>query len=128
MLEEGALERAVAQVEENRRNRNQLLLGYAQQLAAAFALDERVDKVILFGSVAAGDAGNGSDLDLAVVAGVGKDVPPQRRLWKDILLPDVPVGVDLIVYTPEEFAVLRDERRFVREEIVHKGLTLFERH
>jgi hypothetical protein len=37
------------------------------------------------------------------------------------------VGVDVLVYTPEEFEQLSKERAFVRQEIVAKGRVIYER-
>jgi hypothetical protein len=35
--------------------------------------------------------------------------------------------VDILVYTPEEFAQLSQERTFVRQEILAKGKVIYER-
>jgi hypothetical protein len=37
------------------------------------------------------------------------------------------VGVDILVYTPEEFDRLTRERAFIQQEIVEKGRLLYER-
>jgi hypothetical protein len=37
------------------------------------------------------------------------------------------VGTDILVYTPQEFERLQHERAFFREEIVAKGIVLYER-
>ena len=37
------------------------------------------------------------------------------------------VGVDILVYTPDEFDQLVQQRAFVRDEIVGKGKVLYER-
>jgi predicted nucleotidyltransferase len=66
----------------------------------------------LFGSWARGDADRQSDIDLIIVA-------PSRRPFVDRFLdyPDLlraPAGIELFVYTPEEFARARRTNRFVR--------------
>jgi hypothetical protein len=37
------------------------------------------------------------------------------------------VGTDILVYMPEEFERLRQERPFFREEILAKGVIVYER-
>jgi len=61
-----------------------------------------------FGSYARGDAGVGSDLDvIAVVASAAPRFEHRRRGWETTA---VPVPVDLLVYTEDEFARLRSRR------------------
>jgi uncharacterized protein len=88
---------------------------------------ERYDPklLLLFGSFATGRVQERSDLDLVVVA--ESAVPFSRRLdhFYRTVLPRV--GLDALVYTPNEWADLRESRRFVQEEIVKKGVVLYER-
>lgn len=81
-------------------------------------------KIILFGSLATGQARLWSDIDLIVV------VETQQRFLdriKEVLLLLRPqVGLDVLVYTPEEFERLSQERSFFRQEIL-KGKVLYER-
>jgi len=67
----------------------------------------------LFGSFARGDADAFSDVDLMVVATSGRPFVDRFRDFPD-LLREVPVGLDLLVYTPDEFAQARRTNRFVR--------------
>jgi len=62
------------------------------------------ERAVVFGSWARGQADGFSDLDLAVV--MDTDLPrPQRALALAKELDQaLPVMVDLVVYTPEEFA------------------------
>ncbi|HHV79367.1 MAG TPA: nucleotidyltransferase domain-containing protein [Firmicutes bacterium] len=63
-----------------------------------------IQKVGYFGSYARGDWGPGSDLDLIVVLD-SSDAPfGERSLGSDIL--DIPVSVDLLVYTADEWRTL----------------------
>lgn len=64
----------------------------------------------LIGSRARGTADSHSDIDLIIVAESDR---PEVERFKDYLPAIVasPVGVDLFVYTPEEFDRLRDEER-----------------
>lgn len=81
--------------------------------------------VILFGSTARGTADPDSDLDLLVV----EDLSPQsgrtragelkrlrRALW------DIPVAIDLLVFSPEEFARWRDSRTHVLGVAAREGM------
>ena len=62
-------------------------------------------RAIVFGSWARGEADGFSDLDLAVV--MDTDLPPRERALPLARELDqaLPVVVDLLVYTPDEFAV-----------------------
>jgi predicted nucleotidyltransferase len=61
------------------------------------------EQIILFGSQARGDAGPDSDIDLLIVMPVAKSVS-ETRLEISLALPDLPIPVDVIVTTPENFA------------------------
>ena len=69
-----------------------------------------VVRIGYFGSYARGDWGVGSDLDLLVVV-ESSDQPLQRRAgtWDMI---ELPVPTDLLVYTEEEWQLLRQQGRF----------------
>ncbi|MBI2901861.1 MAG: nucleotidyltransferase domain-containing protein [Planctomycetes bacterium] len=74
-------------------------------------------RVVLFGSRARGTARQGSDADLLVVM----PCPPEEsfprriaRVWQE-LRPRM--AVDILVYTPEEFAEIATSRTFVREAL-----------
>ena len=71
---------------------------------------QRAKAAYLFGSWARGSAGEGSDIDVIVVAPSAR---PAVERFKDYLpaIAACPVGVDLLVYTPEEFERLRAEER-----------------
>jgi predicted nucleotidyltransferase len=80
----------------------------------------------LIGSRARGTADQHSDIDLIIVA--ESDRSEVERL-KDYLPAIVasPVGVDLFIYTPEEFERLRDEERpflmhaLADAKLIHEG-------
>jgi hypothetical protein len=78
----------------------------------------------VFGSYARGDAGVGSDLDIVAIVRASDRRPEERtRGWDTTALP---VPVDLLVYTEEEWAKVRAEGRFgvaLRQE----ALWLYER-
>jgi predicted nucleotidyltransferase len=82
------------------------------------------EKVLLFGSMAAGQIGEWSDLDLVIVKETDKRFLERSKEVMQLLRPKV--GVNILIYTPAEFARLSQERAFVREEIVEKGQILYE--
>jgi predicted nucleotidyltransferase len=84
------------------------------------------ERAVVFGSWARGTADAWSDLDLAVV--LETPLPPLERggLLKE-LVDALPVGDDLLVYTPEEFARGLEERYGVSDAIAREGVTLYAR-
>jgi predicted nucleotidyltransferase len=66
-----------------------------------------------FGSYARGDWGFGSDLDLIVVLADATEPFGRRQLSVDVL--DLPVGVDLLVYTADEWlSLIHTGNRFAK--------------
>jgi predicted nucleotidyltransferase len=83
------------------------------------------EKVILFGSMASNKVSEWSDIDLVIIKNTS--LPFLQRLKEVALLCRAPVGVDFLVYTPDEFAQMIAERNpFILEEIVHRGKVLYE--
>jgi predicted nucleotidyltransferase len=80
----------------------------------------------LIGSRARGTADQHSDIDLIIVAESDRS---EVERFKDYLPAIVasPVGVDLFIYTPEEFERLRDEERpflmhaLADAKLIHEG-------
>ena len=110
---------------------SQLLLERRQQLQLELARYLRLlttrgspEKIILFGSLAAGDLHRWSDIDLLIVEKT--TLPFLQRLHQKRLLLQPTVGIDILVYTPEEFEQLFLERPFFREEVLNKGMVLYE--
>lgn len=83
------------------------------------------ERVVLFGSLAHGEASVWSDIDLVIVQETDKRFLDRIKDVLRLLQPRV--GMDILVYTPAEFAQLAQERAFVRDEIVGKGSVLYER-
>ena len=81
--------------------------------------------ILLFGSLATGEVDEWSDVDLVVVKETSLRFLDRIREVLQLLHPRV--GVDVLVYTPEEFDRLTQERGFVRQEILEKGQLLYER-
>ncbi len=82
------------------------------------------EKVILFGTLAKGHVHEWSDIDLVVVEQT--HLPFFQRLRKVRKLLQPKVGMDIMVYTPEEFNRLCAERPFFKEEIIEKGKIIYE--
>jgi predicted nucleotidyltransferase len=84
------------------------------------------ERAVAFGSYARGTADGYADLDLIVV--LATDLP---RLERPKLLSDlydaIPVPLDLLVYTPEEFATGVERGRGVFAAIADEGVTIYER-
>jgi uncharacterized protein len=85
----------------------------------------RPEKVILFGSFAEGEVQEWSDIDLVIIKET--TLPFLQRLKEVALLCLARVGVDYLVYTPEEFAQMIVEKNpFIIEEVLGKGKVLYE--
>jgi predicted nucleotidyltransferase len=100
-----------------------------EQLAARAAGPLRAagaERAVVFGSWARGTADGFSDLDLAVV--LDTDLPALERPRALLALLDaLPIGVDLLVYTPEEFARGMRDRYGVFDAIAREGVTIYAR-
>ena len=82
-----------------------------------------VHRAILFGSVARGTLHSRSDIDLILIR---NDASPfLQRLERARGELGVPVALDLLVYTPEEFARLRQTSPFVRQAVA-EGRVIYE--
>ena len=62
-----------------------------------------IEKIILFGSRASGEADEYSDLDLIIIKKTD-----QRFVRRLIEVPSLPVSADVFVYTPEEFETMKE--------------------
>jgi len=84
----------------------------------------RPRRIILFGSHANGTADEESDIDLIVVYETEKRF--MDRLRELYMAWDLPKGVDILAYTPDEFAELMRTRAFVQDAVA-SGRVLYER-
>lgn len=83
-------------------------------------------KVILFGSLAHDRITPESDIDLIIIK---KNLPP--RYWDRVkelapLLSDLDIGVDVTLWTPEEWDRESRTNRFIQEEILKNGKVIYE--
>jgi predicted nucleotidyltransferase len=84
----------------------------------------RARKAIIFGSVARGDADEWSDLDLVIVAETSR--PFLERYLDFAGIYDIWRRLDLLVYTPDEFAEMQRQGRPFIEHVVREGVVIHE--
>ena len=85
------------------------------------AVGHDVKTVILFGSIARGEANIDSDVDLAVIAPAGWD---GRTDLEDAVRTRLGNNCDVLVFTPEDFTRLADTGEPVVQEILTDGVAL----
>jgi len=81
------------------------------------------ERIIVFGSCATGQIHEWSDLDLVVIAETDLSFQKRLKLVYGQVCPRV--GMDIIVYTPQEWEHMKANRLFVREEILKKGKVIY---
>lgn len=96
-----------------------------EQILQTLITQYQPEKIILFGSMANGTVAEWSDLDLVIIKETS--LPFIERLVEVVLLCPVWVGVDYLVYTPDEFAqMIAEKNPFIVKEVIGKGKVLFE--
>jgi predicted nucleotidyltransferase len=93
----------------------------ALQAAIVEAIDSRVQAVLLFGSIARGEATSHSDIDLAVIAGPGWD---GRVDLQDVVRARLGNECDVLVFTDAEFRRLAGAGEPAVSDILRDGLAL----
>ncbi len=83
------------------------------------------EKIILFGSMARGDADEYSDIDLIVI----KDTKQRfvRRLVEITAFIPLDIGVDVLVYTPTELEAMLAEGNPFIEHALEEGKVVYEK-
>lgn len=117
-------------------DRKEILLRELERIKRILVEKYKPERVILFGSLAddcGGRPGGAerpdavhewSDIDLAIVKSTPLRFMDRVREVMDLLQPRV--GLNVLVYTPEEFHRAEQEKHFfVRDEILKKGWVLF---
>jgi predicted nucleotidyltransferase len=84
------------------------------------------DRIVLFGSRARGDARSGSDYDLLVIR-QSSEPRYRRAVPLYVALADLPVEVDVLVYTPEEVREWSGVREAFVTTALRQGRLLYER-
>ncbi|MFP4029750.1 MAG: nucleotidyltransferase domain-containing protein [Candidatus Brocadiia bacterium] len=82
-----------------------------------------VERIIIFGSFARGESGERSDLDILVIQQTDKRFLERVDELYQLILPRL--DVDLLVYTPEEWECIREQRNFGKR-IEKEGRTIYE--
>lgn len=83
------------------------------------------EKIILFGSMARGDADEYSDIDLIIIKKTDQRFV-QRAVDVGSHIP-LDLSVDLFVYTPEEFQVMVENENPFIEQALKDGVTVYEK-
>ena len=96
-----------------------------EKILAVLRAEYQPEKVILFGSMADGTVGEWSDIDLLIVKNTS--LPFMQRLKKVALLCRASVGVDYLVYTPDELEQMENEKNPFILDVLQKGKVLHER-
>jgi predicted nucleotidyltransferase len=104
---------------------NDLPLGdLATRLRSTFE-KYRVQRAIVFGSLARGEGSRRSDVDLLIVQQTEKPfLARYDGILSEITLAVSGRDVDLLIYTPEELAQLRHRRWMAR--VLQEGKTIYE--
>lgn len=103
-------------------------IGPALQQAIEKIVDNvHPDKIILFGSYAYGNPTPDSDVDLLIIWKT--TLPLRERSWavSQLLLPRQ-FPVDILVKTPQEISQSLRDKEFFIQEIISRGITLYERN
>ncbi|MDK9718127.1 MAG: nucleotidyltransferase domain-containing protein [Trichlorobacter sp.] len=95
------------------------------QVVAQLTRSYTPEKIILFGSLAAGTASQGSDIDLLIIKKT--DQNPWQRMREVSRMVDHSVAIDLLVYTPEELQARIAMHDFFILDILEHGKVVYER-
>jgi len=90
--------------------RKEQLMRELERTVEALVKDYKAEKIILFGSLAAGKTGEWSDIDLVVVKDTDKPFWERLREVVEIVRPSL--AMDIMVYTPQEMRSLEDNLLF----------------
>ncbi|MBE3576235.1 MAG: nucleotidyltransferase domain-containing protein [Limnochordales bacterium] len=83
------------------------------------------EKIFLFGSMARGDIHADSDIDLLIIKETSRKF--LDRISDVLSVINVPVPIEPIVYTPEEFQRLQAEKRDFTETVMREAKLIYER-
>jgi predicted nucleotidyltransferase len=83
------------------------------------------EKIVLFGSLAADQVHEWSDIDLLIIKHT--DRRPIERTMELVGLLKPRIGIDLFIYTPEEYELLVKERYSFILNVLKTGKTVYEK-
>jgi len=83
------------------------------------------EKIVLFGSLAADHVHEWSDIDLLIIKRTDKR--PIERTMELVSLIRPKIGIDLFIYTPEEYDLLLKERYSFILNVLKTGKTVYEK-
>jgi predicted nucleotidyltransferase len=107
--------------------------GYIDQLLEALKQADPY-KIILFGSYAKGTAGENSDIDMLVILD-NNDVAKtyeersKKKLYINRLVRNInyKIALDILVYSKEEFKIVKDYGNYFIDEIENTGRIIYEK-
>ncbi len=94
------------------------------RMVAVLVKEYRPEKIILFGSFASGMVHEGSDLDLLIIKETTKRPIDRQVEVYGLVKPEI--GIDLFIYTPQEFRYLESIGFSLVKEMVANGKVLYE--
>lgn len=108
------------------KKRYQKLRNELDRIVQVLVKDYSPEKIILYGSMARGQIKEWSDLDIVVI----KDTDRRfyDRIGSLLHLTKPSVGVDFLVYTPEEFREMSEYNMFIQQEVIEGGKVLYEKN
>ncbi len=105
--------------------REKLLKDELRRIVEIMKNEGDIEKIILFGSLAAGKVHEWSDIDMLVIKETEKRHIERILELNDLIHPKV--GIDLFVYTPEEYEFLLQERFSFLMNILKTGKVMYEK-
>lgn len=105
--------------------RKKLLEEELKRIVEILKRDYTTEKIILFGSLADGNVHEWSDIDLLIIKETTNR--PIERMQEVCRLINPRVGIDLFIYTPEEFDALIREKISFLIKVTKRGKLLYEK-
>ena len=84
------------------------------------------ERIFLYGSLARGEADELSDIDLVVIKETAQPFWDRLREVARLLPPDLG-GVDILVYSPEEFSTMLADGNAFAEMVIEEGRLIYDR-
>lgn len=83
------------------------------------------ERIILFGSHARGDEDDYSDLDIVIIKTTKERFLNRLKIVYELVQPTF--AMDVLVYTPEEFAEMQERGNPFIEMILREGVVIYEK-